>query len=733
MLILGTYRSIEMESVSDLRHNLTRLGELREIMLPDLDGSAVLKILQHLVGQRLGLETLASHLHRASGGNPFYLIETMRALSEEGQLNEDPLELTNLPLPASVRQAIQLRLERMSPKALQVIEAGSVLGLTFPYELVRLTSGRNESNLVSGLEEAIHRQLLVETGNRYAFIHQLTQRVVLETLNYARKRLLNLRAGKAYEQLQPDALAQLAYHFESGEDWTKALHYHGLAAHQAESMFAWQEAEYHQGRMLAMLETIDPASERPDSIRHWGQVLAERAQTRYIQGRLAERDSDLEALSVLGETSGDEGVRLQAIIHRVRFLNMDGEYTQAISIAEKGLTLIDNSQRLSSQANSRKRRQSQLLSQIGFAYHFLGQPRKALNALNQAQALGLDKDDPGACGRILNILGYVHFHLGDFERSLECQQQAYACDQQVGAVQHMARDLIDIGALYNNLGDMEEARHYLQEGLELARRIKARPVESYGLTHLGAWGLYAGDYSAAAAYYQQALEMERELHSEHMIATTEAGVGLALYHLGDYPESRKWLERAIQRAKSIGYSRRLAESLIELGLVDLAERRLSEARQNLEKGLTLARDSQSIESLAAGLAALTRQERLKGDPSGAITLAEEAVDTAQQKNLTGCEMWAEVEIALAYLALSQPAKALAHSERAVSLTPKASQDWFGTEETYFTHARVLRALGNDAEASETEQMAWGIVKEKAEKISDPEQRQRFLDKNQDNL
>ena len=280
---------------------------------------------------------------------------------------------------------------------------------------------------------------------------------------------------------------------------------------------------------------------------------------------------------------------------------------------------------------------------------------------------------------------------------------------------------------------MKEARHYLQEGLELARRIKARPVESYGLTHLGAWGLYAGDYSAAAAYYQQALEMERELHSEHMIATTEAGVGLALYHLGDYPESRKWLERAIQRAKSIGYSRRLAESLIELGLVDLAERRLSEARQNLEKGLTLARDSQSIESLAAGLAALTRQERLNGDPSGAITLAEEAVNTAQQKDLTGCEMWAEVEVALAHLALRQPAKALIHSERAVSLAPKASQDWFGIEETYFTHARVLRALGNDAEASKTEQMVWGIVQEKAEKISDPEQRRRFLNKYQDNL
>jgi len=733
MLILGTYRSVEMEAVNDLRHNLTRLGGLREIMLPGLDDSAVLEILQHLVGQRPGLETLAGHLHRASGGNPFYLIETMRALSEEGQFNEDLLDLANLPLPASVRQAIQLRLERMSPKALQVIEAGAVLGLTFPYELVRLTSGRNEADLVAGLEEAAHRQLLVETGNRYAFIHQLTRRVVLETLSYARKRLLNLRAGKAYEQLQPDALAQLAHHFESGEEWTKALHYHGLASHQAESMFAWQEAEYHQGCMLAMLKKIDPSSERPDAIRQRGQVLADRAQTRYLQGRLAERDADLEALDALGETSGNEDVRLQAIIQRVRFLNMDGEYTQSISTAEKGLALIDASPGLSAKADSNKQRRAQILAQIGFANYFMGQPREALNALNQAQALGLDKDDPESCGRILNILGYVYFHLGDFTRSLECQQQAYACHQQVGNYQRVARDLIDIGAVYKNLGNMEEARHYLHQGLELARRIKTRPAESYGLTHLGSWELYEGDYSAAATHYQQALELEQDLHSEHMIATSEAGVGLALYHLGNYPESRSWLEHATQRARAIGHRRRLAETLIELGLVDLVEKRLSDARQKFIEGLTLARDSQSIESLAAGLAALARLERLSGNPSSALTLAEEAEDAARQNDLTGCEMWAQVELALASLAIGQPVEALKHSRRAISLVSEASQDWLGMEQAYFSHAQIQRALGHDTEASETEQMAWRIIHEKAEKISDPEQRQRFLDSNQDNM
>jgi hypothetical protein len=90
----------------------------------------------------------------------------------------------------------------------------------------------------------------------------------------------------------------LAHHFEAGGDMRKALHYHALASQSAKALFSWPVAEFHQGRMLALLAIIDPGCTHPELIQQRAEILAERAHSWYLQGRLIERDFDLAALLV---------------------------------------------------------------------------------------------------------------------------------------------------------------------------------------------------------------------------------------------------------------------------------------------------------------------------------------------------------------------------------------------------------------------------------------------------
>lgn len=730
LLIVGTYRSEEAGEVLDLRHTLARAGVLSELRLEGLQEAAVLELLRRLIGLRPGDRLLGERLHQATGGNPFYLIETVRQLVEDGMLEGHLEEPMQLPLPQTVREAVQARLQHLGPIPRQVLEAGAVLGQSFGVDLLRLTAGRSHSEVLSALEELVARILLVEAPSGFRFVHEIVGQHVEESLGQVRGRLLHRRAARAYARLDPEAYPALAYHFEQSSNREKALEYHRLAADKAQSLLAWRVAELHQGQILGLLMRIDPDGRHPELARQRGDVLAERAYVRHLQDRPAERDADLEALAGLGEAVDNDQIRLLAVLSRLRYLNLDGAYTRALAVAKEGLALLNGSPTLLTQAERASVARARLLAQLGLAFDLLGEPMEALRALEQAWGLCGEDSDPEARGRILHILGSVHHHLGDHVQALECQQQAYACHAEAGDYHRMAWDLVDIGALHRSLGDLAQARRFLDEGLEVARRVDSQQAQAYALAQWGGLDLYQGDYAAAAAHYQEAVAMRPATHSEHSLATPEPGVGLALYHLGDYAQSRHWLERALAHARGSAHRRCTAEILVELGMLDTAEGRLPLARRHLEEGLALARECRSGECLAAGLATLARLDRLTGDPTRALELAGDALRTARQIHLTSCEMWGEVEAGLARLALGDAPAALEHTRRAAHLAPRADQAWIGNEEAYRAHARVLRALSQDEAADHYERCARETIEAKAARIPDPIQRSRYLAKSQ---
>lgn len=741
LLVVATYRSEEADAVASLRYGLARLGILSEVKLAGLDAEAVLQLVHYLTpfapsslsseereeGAR-GEVTLAHRLQAATGGNPFFMLEILRALVEtgglprEGQLQRSALT-EDLPLPDTLRDAVEARLRRLSPAARQVLEAGAIVGPAFGPDLVRLVAGRRELETMDGLDELVARQLLVESRGAvqprlpYRFHHEIVQRVVREGMSPARRQLLHRRAGWTLERLAPEAVSALARHFDAGGEAQKALRYHSLAAQRAESLFAWREAEEHQGRMLALLERIDPQCSQPGCRAQRARVLTARAHQRYLQGRLAERDADLSTLAALAEASVDKELRLQALLHRVRYLNLDAQYEQAIAAAEEGLALADHLQDAAARGY--------LLSQVGFAHYFLGQPTAALTALESALALTPEADRETR-RHIIHILGYVHFHRGDYARALAYQQQCYADHQALGDYNGVAWAGLDIGAVLGEMGRKAEAEQYLTEHLNLARRIGARPAEAYGLIQCGSWALGQGDYVAAAELFQQALAAQQALRTKHGQVAARLGTGLALYHLGDLAEARRWLERAAEQARSIGHRRRMVEALVGLGLVELADNQPLAARRRLAEAVEVARQSECRESLAAGLAALARAERGDGELANALAHAGEAVRVAGEGPLPVCQMWGEMEVGLALLAQGQPAAALAYTGRAVDLLPQAHEGWIGAEEVQRAHARVLQALDRNEEADEHLRQADAILEAKAARIPNREQRQRYL-------
>jgi DNA-binding SARP family transcriptional activator len=227
-MVLGTYCSEEGQVLGPLRGELERSGLLHEVRLEGLSQTEVLELVRFLSGQESGAQRLSQRLHQVTGGNPFYLLETLRVMFEAGVLWQDEtgwsmgvdkttVDYQEFPLPDTVCEVIRARLGRLSPQARQVLEAGAVLGCRFGFDLVRAVSGRRQKETLEALDELLARQVITESDKTYVFKHSLIHQVVYHDLSYGRRRLLNRRAGEALAKTHGEDVAAPARHFEQAD------------------------------------------------------------------------------------------------------------------------------------------------------------------------------------------------------------------------------------------------------------------------------------------------------------------------------------------------------------------------------------------------------------------------------------------------------------------------------------------------------------------------------------
>jgi DNA-binding SARP family transcriptional activator/predicted ATPase len=266
LLVVGTYRQEEPDAVAGLRRALRRAGVLVEVELAGLDDDAVHQLLRNADHSLVNGHALARHLQRATAGNTFFLLETLRAFLETNRKLDELFRMESLPAPKNVSEIITARLSRLSTMARQLLEAGAVLGLIFSFPLVQQTAGRTELEAIDGLDELVGRHLLREAADGYQFHHELIRQVVYQNLSRWRRQLLHRRSAETLAVLYRadlDAVSgQMAAHFEQARLPASALPFYRQAAQVALQRFAHQEAVALLGKGIDLLQALPETPER---------------------------------------------------------------------------------------------------------------------------------------------------------------------------------------------------------------------------------------------------------------------------------------------------------------------------------------------------------------------------------------------------------------------------------------------------------------------------------------
>jgi predicted ATPase len=121
LLLIGTYRDVELSRRHPLSQTLAELTRERlfeRIMLRGLSQEDVGRFVEAACGTSRPAE-LVSAVHAQTEGNPFFVTEIVRLLTQEGELTPERLsahEGWTFRIPEGVREVIGRRLDRLSDR-----------------------------------------------------------------------------------------------------------------------------------------------------------------------------------------------------------------------------------------------------------------------------------------------------------------------------------------------------------------------------------------------------------------------------------------------------------------------------------------------------------------------------------------------------------------------------------------------------------------------------------------
>ena len=186
------YRPAELHPLA-LKLTQTALAEARTVaihLLP-LDELAIAELVDSLGLAHWSGAVLAPALAAHTGGNPLYLLETLKALLREGTSKDG-----KLPRARNVSQLIAQRLTALSPQALKIARCAAVAGQDFSPALATQVLGKDPLDLADGWAELESAQVLRDA----AFAHDLIYEAALATVPPALARRLHTLIAEALAQ-----------------------------------------------------------------------------------------------------------------------------------------------------------------------------------------------------------------------------------------------------------------------------------------------------------------------------------------------------------------------------------------------------------------------------------------------------------------------------------------------------------------------------------------------------
>lgn len=570
LLLVTTYRS-------GYRPPWIEKSYATQIALPPLSPEDSLRLAQSIRPAQQLPEPLARVILSRAEGNPFFLEELTRAVTDGGDLHAD------IAVPDTVQGVLMARIERLPEEQKRLLQTASVLGRAASSKALAAMWGDAEQ-LAASLRELERLEFLYERRageeTAYVFKHALIQEMAYESLLGPQRRELHAAAGRALEQLHAarleDVYDRLAYHFARTGETAKAVDYLTRFADKAASRHAHVEAIAALEEALARV----PGLPREAQDRLTLGLVLRLANSLVFLGRFREILDLLVAHEERLNRVADP--RLTGLFHFQAGLvwSFVGDNERSELHARKAL---EASREAGDESTMGKARY--VLAQNGIWW---GRPHEVTTHASEAIVLLERTIEPYWLGMTHFILGINYAFVGQFVAALAEEAKVDAIGSAIGSKRLQSYAAWASGGMRAFMGDAEL-------GIEGCRRSLERSPDPFNtadaLCFLGYAYLENGQPAQAIGHLEQALDMFVQFRHRHFQSLVTAYLSEALFLMGDLARARQVASEGLELAKegkfhyASALTRRLLARLAQAeGAPADALRLLTEARELFVSG-----------------------------------------------------------------------------------------------------------------------------------------------------
>jgi DNA-binding CsgD family transcriptional regulator len=282
-LLIITTRRQDSATRRGLTHILSVLptGTVQSIELDPLSPAAV-------EAWACSLGRSAEHLHAMTGGNPFFISELLASKGTE--------------LPGSVRDAVLASAGDLTAVAREVLDQCAVV----PGELDAWMVEALWPPPAQGVSECLDAGILVMSGARLGFRHELARRALLEALPSGQARRCHERVLECLLATHPEQhLGRIVHHAAAAGRAELVSRYGVVAAQEAAEVGAHREAASHWARTLeyGALLSDEKRAEFSEAYAYELYLTSQIAEARRMRERALELRTVLEDRVRIGDNS----------------------------------------------------------------------------------------------------------------------------------------------------------------------------------------------------------------------------------------------------------------------------------------------------------------------------------------------------------------------------------------------------------------------------------------------
>jgi DNA-binding SARP family transcriptional activator len=655
------------------------------------------------VGAEQDRDALARALHAQVGGNPAFVLESLKSLWLEGVGSWQPGQA--LPLPATLMDTLRRRLQRLSDAALQVAQLAAIAQADFSLGLAAAALGKPPLALAPVFAE-------LEAGQVFhgqAFSHDLVAEAVRTSVPAALVPSLHQLVADhlVASAAQSTAAARIAHHLSEAGAARAAAPWWLRAAEQARSR--WQVAE--------AAHSFEAAARALASAGEDAALQAELGKSPRAAAVIAWRDAarcwsraDRDALGVLALQEADALAQTE----RERLLNASTRVAVQIN-ARQVAQAVQTAQQLA-QALRGPGRELLTGAELGEAARFIC--AAVPNGLPAEEALALCsavQDKVATEGRA--ALVSLHSGIGT---ALHWEARLREADERLTA----AFDLTDtqvspavriyvgnrLARVRHSLGELDRALDVGLATLRFAEEVNAGVGPRTNLMYiLGLMLIGHGQPAAGITMLREAAALDGDQTSP----AESADMVLGHLAVGQIAAAEPWLARTEVRGTA-GFA--VHDQVVLVARARLAAVRGASVEEPVQALLGLV-----SQPLPTGVALLARAVLLRwhAPPDGEIDALLAQLEARGMKGLLRCALGGAARIALER---NRMADAASHARRALALAQHVDLWCEEPAQVWVTAHEVFEGCGLQAEAAQAKAAGAAWVRRMAAQWTDEGER-----------